>query len=65
MRREIYREKESNVLSIIILVPIEFSSSSSIPELPIHSKFLLIASYLASYNPAKTDPRFFAKVSLT
>lgn len=37
-------------------------ASSSIPELPIHSKFLLIAAYLASYNPAKTDQRFFAKV---
>ena len=30
-------------------------------ELPFHSKFLLIASYLASYNPAKSDKRFFVK----
>lgn len=30
-------------------------------ELPFHSKFLLIASYLASYNPAKSDKRFFMK----
>jgi origin recognition complex subunit 5 len=30
-------------------------------ELPFHSKFLLIASYLASYNPVKADKRFFVK----
>ncbi|XP_069048736.1 origin recognition complex subunit 5 isoform X2 [Lepisosteus oculatus] len=30
-------------------------------ELPCHSKFLLIAAYLASYNPARTDRRFFLK----
>ncbi|KAK3579067.1 hypothetical protein CHS0354_029927 [Potamilus streckersoni] len=32
-------------------------------ELPYYSKYLLIAAYLASYNPAKTDKRFFAKHS--
>jgi hypothetical protein len=31
-------------------------------ELPYYSKFLLIAAYLASYNPARTDRRFFLKV---
>lgn len=31
-------------------------------ELPYYSKFLLIAAYLASYNPARTDKRFFVKV---
>lgn len=31
-------------------------------ELPFYSKFLLIAAYLASYNPARTDKRFFLKV---
>ncbi|XP_068200417.1 origin recognition complex subunit 5-like [Palaemon carinicauda] len=30
-------------------------------ELPFYSKFLLIAAYLASYNPARTDRRFFVK----
>eukprot|EP00058_Branchiostoma_floridae_P011778 XP_002597266.1 hypothetical protein BRAFLDRAFT_260887 [Branchiostoma floridae] len=30
-------------------------------ELPFYSKFLLIAAYLASYNPARTDRRFFLK----
>ncbi|KAI3366691.1 hypothetical protein L3Q82_009364 [Scortum barcoo] len=32
-------------------------------ELPYYSKFLLIAAYLASYNPARTDKRFFLKTS--
>ena len=30
-------------------------------ELPFYSKFLLIAAFLASYNPAKSDKRFFVK----
>ncbi|XP_048875669.1 origin recognition complex subunit 5 [Brienomyrus brachyistius] len=30
-------------------------------ELPYYSKFLLMAAYLASYNPARTDRRFFLK----
>ncbi|NXI38112.1 ORC5 protein, partial [Galbula dea] len=30
-------------------------------ELPYYSKFLLIAAYLASYNPVRTDKRFFVK----
>ena len=30
-------------------------------ELPYYAKYLLIASYLASYNPAHTDRRFFTK----
>uniref|UniRef100_A0A8D1AL05 Origin recognition complex subunit 5 n=1 Tax=Sus scrofa TaxID=9823 RepID=A0A8D1AL05_PIG len=32
-------------------------------ELPYYSKFILIAAYLASYNPARTDKRFFLKTS--
>ena len=32
-------------------------------ELPLFSKYLLLASYIASYNPAKSDKRFFSKVS--
>jgi len=32
-------------------------------ELPYYSKYLLLASYYASYNPATTDRRFFAKKS--
>jgi len=30
-------------------------------ELPYYSKFLLVSAYLASYNPQKTDKRFFVK----
>ncbi|KAI9102672.1 origin recognition complex [Phlyctochytrium arcticum] len=30
-------------------------------ELPYYTKFLVIAAFLASYNPAKLDVRFFAK----
>lgn len=30
-------------------------------ELPYYAKYLLIAAYLASYNPAHTDKRFFTK----
>ena len=30
-------------------------------ELPFFSKYLLIAAYLASYNPVKSDKRFFMK----
>ncbi|XP_033103413.1 origin recognition complex subunit 5-like isoform X3 [Anneissia japonica] len=36
-------------------------STRSKVELPFYSKYLLIAAYLASYNPAKTDRRFFSK----
>ena len=32
-------------------------------ELPYYTKFLLIASYLASYNPPRYDLRFFSKSS--
>jgi origin recognition complex subunit 5 len=32
-------------------------------ELPYYTKFLLIATYLASYNPPKFDVRYFAKAS--
>lgn len=30
-------------------------------ELPFHARFLLLAAYLASYNPPGTDRRFFVK----
>ncbi|KAI8575916.1 hypothetical protein K450DRAFT_259376 [Umbelopsis ramanniana AG] len=32
-------------------------------DLPYYTKFLLIASYLASYNPPRFDVRYFAKVA--
>ena len=31
-------------------------------DLPYYTKFLLLASYLASYNPARYDVRYFSKV---
>ncbi len=30
-------------------------------ELPFFSKFLLLASFLASYNPTKTDKKYFMR----
>ncbi|XP_038068907.1 origin recognition complex subunit 5-like isoform X2 [Patiria miniata] len=39
------------------------SSSRTQIELPFYSKYLLIAAYLASYNPARYDRRFFSKNS--
>lgn len=32
-------------------------------QLPRFTKFLLISGFLASYNPAKFDVRFFAKIT--
>ena len=37
------------------------ASSRLTVELPFYSKFLLISAYLASYNPQRTDRRFFVK----
>lgn len=37
-------------------------AASSLTELPYHSKYLLLASFLASYNPSRVDRRFFSKV---
>ncbi|KAL8219332.1 UNVERIFIED_CONTAM: Origin recognition complex subunit 5 [Gekko kuhli] len=42
--------------------PLKGLSAHAHVELPFYSKFLLIAAYLASYNPARTDKRFFLKV---
>ncbi|XP_056001217.1 origin recognition complex subunit 5-like [Ostrea edulis] len=38
-------------------------SSRTHVELPYYSKYLLIAAYLASYNPARSDKKFFSKHS--
>uniref|UniRef100_A0A8C8VI39 Origin recognition complex subunit 5 n=1 Tax=Pelusios castaneus TaxID=367368 RepID=A0A8C8VI39_9SAUR len=40
---------------------LQWLSAHAHVELPYYSKFLLIAAYLASYNPARTDKRFFLK----
>lgn len=36
----------------------------SISDLPVHSKFILIAAYLASFNEPRTDPNFFSKMKM-
>ncbi|KAJ8046876.1 Origin recognition complex subunit 5 [Holothuria leucospilota] len=51
---EEYQENDSSSLPPLL-------SSTTQVELPFYSKYLLIAAYLASYNPAKSDRRFFAK----
>merc|ERR1711997_275475 len=45
------------------IIPAEESRSYSrlSLELPFYSKFLLISAYIASYNPVKSDKRFFMK----
>ncbi|XP_022910034.2 origin recognition complex subunit 5 [Onthophagus taurus] len=48
----------------VSLVEIENLSAGNLTqtlELPFYAKFLLIAAYLASYNPAKDDKRLFMK----
>ncbi|KAJ1984824.1 hypothetical protein H4R33_004254 [Dimargaris cristalligena] len=45
---------ESDALHLRIKTKLDF-------DLPYYTKFLLIASFLASYNPARLDVRFFSK----
>jgi origin recognition complex subunit 5 len=40
----------------------DFESAGDL-ELPYYSKYLLIASFLASYNPSSMDTRYFARDS--
>jgi origin recognition complex subunit 5 len=47
---------------MIFLISLGLSSYSTV-ELPFYSKYLLIAAYLASHNPAKTDRQFFCKTA--
>lgn len=49
------------IISSVFLSLLGLSAHTHV-ELPYYSKFLLIAAYLASYNPARTDKRFFLKV---
>ncbi|XP_023328261.1 origin recognition complex subunit 5-like isoform X2 [Eurytemora carolleeae] len=55
-QKEEQEEQDTGVGGVIALNPTRLSV-----ELPFYSKFLLISAYLASYNPAKTDKRFFVK----
>ncbi|XP_063074016.1 origin recognition complex subunit 5 [Engraulis encrasicolus] len=52
-QQQLMEEKEAGALKGL--------SAYAHVELPYYSKFLLIAAYLASYNPARTDRRFFVK----
>merc|ERR1719228_266786 len=62
-QEHIATKEESHSLSILPLAPgPTISNVSRITiELPFYSKFLLISAFLASYNPAKSDKRFFVK----
>ena len=70
MSRVFLRELSSTQFETASSVQSASSSSTPAPvgvasslELPYYSKYLLLAAYIASYNPAKTDKRFFSKVS--
>nr|KAJ3419435.1 Origin recognition complex subunit 5 [Polyrhizophydium stewartii] len=41
--------------------PVRSAATGDVFELPYYAKFLLIASFLASYNPPRLDRRFFTK----
>lgn len=63
---QIYYTVLANIIILVALtssfcLPSGLSAHTHV-ELPYYSKFLLIAAYLASYNPARTDRRFFLKV---
>jgi len=49
-------------LTVCVCVCVEGVSSRAYVELPVYSKYLVIAAYIASYNPVKSDKRFFSKV---
>jgi origin recognition complex subunit 5 len=52
-------------LSAQPLIDYQFIGHRKVLQLPRFTKFLLIAGFLASYNPAKFDVRFFAKITET
>ena len=47
----------NNIMSLSSVGPTITNATRLNIELPFYSKFLLIASFLASYNPAKSDKR--------
>ena len=61
MSKIFLREISSAHMERIQLVGTSQQSGSKSIELPHVSKFLLISAYLASYNPARMDKRFFSK----
>uniref|UniRef100_A0A3Q4MJY3 Origin recognition complex subunit 5 n=1 Tax=Neolamprologus brichardi TaxID=32507 RepID=A0A3Q4MJY3_NEOBR len=59
--REVSRKEYDDVDLLHLFCLLKGLSAHTHVELPYYSKFLLIAAYLASYNPARTDKRFFLK----
>ncbi|KAG1650951.1 Origin recognition complex subunit 5 [Nymphon striatum] len=53
----------SKLSSITEINSSNFNYKTAVIELPFYSKFLLIAAYLSSYNPTRTDTRFFIKAT--
>jgi len=49
---------------VLSFVYVKGVSSRAYTELPVYSKYLVIAAYIASYNPVKSDKRFFSKVGI-
>jgi len=58
--KEAEKDKEVEV-STVAAGPAIANAARLTVELPFYSKFLLIAAFLASYNPVKADKRFFTK----
>lgn len=63
--RRVWESQLNNEESDGELKPVKLKTQGQLIELPFYSKFLLIAAYLASYNPSQTDRRFFVKVLLS
>jgi len=64
IRARVYFVIAKSALSVTLYVCayIKVSSNRTYVELPVYSKYLVIAAYIASYNPVKSDKRFFSKV---
>eukprot|EP00111_Clytia_hemisphaerica_P007728 TCONS_00022448-protein len=48
-------------VSQFLVTPADETKIKNQVELPYYSKYMLLAAYFASYNPANTDRRFFTK----
>ena len=68
--RSLYRSVESHMKKVLLnihyqestnMMGEESKSKRLNVELPFFSKFLLLAAYLASYNPVSSDKRFFMR----
>ena len=65
-QRNMFRMEHHILDEVVPRDPTQTPAASNDPsklthDLPYYSKFLLIASYLASYNPARQDAQFFMK----